>query len=189
MTITDNVKNEIIINKSKFITYLYKINSKDEINIILNNLKNKYKDATHICYAYILDNYIKYDDDNEPSGTAGFPILEVLKKNNLNHIICLVIRYFGGIKLGSNGLIRAYSSSCSSALKLTNIVKLEKKFKIKINMTYSSKKLVDIIINEKNILDKIFNEQVIYYILITKEEKEKIDSLGIPYEIIEENYF
>ena len=71
---------KLIINKSKFITYLYKINSKEDILKILTNLKQEYKDATHIVYAYILDNEIKYNDDNEPTGTSGFPILEVLKK-------------------------------------------------------------------------------------------------------------
>ena len=82
MIIENNCINELIINKSRFITYLYKVHSKEDINNYLINLKKEYKDATHICYAYILDNNIKFDDDNEPSGTAGLPILEVLKKNN-----------------------------------------------------------------------------------------------------------
>ena len=132
MIINSNVINEIIINKSKFITYLYKIKNKDDFFKYYNELKKTYKDATHICYAYIIDNEIKYSDDSEPSGSAGLPIYDVLKKNNLNYIACFVIRYFGGIKLGGSGLIRAYSNCASLALKRTTIVKLEKLYKLKI---------------------------------------------------------
>ena len=125
MIIENNVFNELQINKSKFLTYIYKIKDQDEFFYYLQELKKEYKDATHICYAYILDNTTKFFDDAEPSGTAGLPILDVLKKNNLNHVVCFVIRYFGGIKLGSGGLIRAYSNSTSLCLKKTDIIKLE----------------------------------------------------------------
>ena len=96
-----NIENTITINKSKFITNLISVNNIDEINYNLNIIKNKYKDATHNCYAYIINNNKRFSDDNEPSGTAGLPILDCLEKNNLNYVLCIVTRYFGGIKLGA----------------------------------------------------------------------------------------
>lgn len=117
--IKDIIDNTIIIDKSKFITTLYPVETVEEINFILANVRKKYYDATHNCYAYIIDNgnIQKCSDDGEPSKTAGFPMLDALKKNNLTNILAITTRYFGGIKLGAGGLIRAYSSSVSEALK------------------------------------------------------------------------
>ncbi len=187
MTIKENVINEFIINKSKFITYIYKVNSKDEVLKHLNLLKKNYKDATHICYAYIIDNEIKFNDDKEPSGTSGLPILEVLKKNNLNHLVCFVIRYFGGIKLGSGGLIRAYSNSCSQALKKTNIIPLEKLFKIKLSIPYNFKKL-DSILNTTTIINKTFQKDITYILEVNQTILKKLDNLNQNYIILDENY-
>ena len=114
----------IIINKSKFICELIYINNENEIIKRLNTIKNKYKDATHYCYAYICDNVKRFNDDGEPGGTAGMPILNVLENNNLNHVLCVVIRYFGGIKLGAGGLVRAYSDVTLQAIDI--IEKVEK---------------------------------------------------------------
>ena len=117
--IKDVIENTIIIDKSKFITTLYPVETVEEINLILQAARKKYYDATHNCYAYVIDggNVQKCSDDGEPSKTAGFPMLDVLKKNDLTNILAITTRYFGGIKLGAGGLIRAYSSSVSSALK------------------------------------------------------------------------
>lgn len=188
MTIENNCINELIINKSKFITYLYKINSKEDILKILTNLKQEYKDATHIVYAYILDNEVKYNDDNEPTGTSGFPILEVLKKNNLNHVICICIRYFGGIKLGAGGLIRAYSNSCSLAIKKTTIVALEEKYKIKITFSYDLTSKIDNLINQSNIIEKSYQDDITYYLIVNKNIKDKL-ALITKVEVLEKNYF
>lgn len=188
-TIKENVNNEIIINKSRFITYLYKVRDKEEINNYYEKLKKEYKDATHICYAYILNNEMKYHDDSEPSGTAGLPILEVLKKNNLSYIICFVIRYFGGIKLGSGGLVRAYSNSCSQCLLKTTITPFEKNYKIKLEIDYQTNKLLNSIIDDNNILEKEFTDKIFYLLLINQEIKDKFDDLKIQYEILDNNYF
>lgn len=117
--IKDQLDNTIIIDKSKFITTIYPVNTIEEINNILQATNKKYYDATHNCYAYIIDNgnIQKCSDDGEPSKTAGYPMLDVLKKNNLTNVLAITTRYFGGIKLGAGGLIRAYSSSVSEALK------------------------------------------------------------------------
>ena len=89
----------IIVKNSKFICYTYHVSSIDEINKILDDIRIKYYDTTHVCYAYILDNLKKESDDGEPSGTAGIPMLLVLEKNNLNHVLCIVVRYFGNLHL------------------------------------------------------------------------------------------
>ena len=107
-TIKENLENKIIINKSIFITKLIKIKNVNDFNEKMKEIKNEYKYATHYCYAYIIDNYKKESDDGEPKGTAGIPIIETLDKFKLNYVLCVVIRYFGGIKLGAGGLIRAY---------------------------------------------------------------------------------
>ena len=107
MNSVKNNEHTIIIKNSRFICYIYKVDNIDEINKTLSETRVKYYDATHCCYAYILDNIKKESDDGEPSGTAGIPMLQVLEKNNLNHVLCIVVRYFGKIKLGAGGLVRA----------------------------------------------------------------------------------
>ena len=117
--IKDRIDNTIIIDKSKFITTIYPVETLEQINEILQATNKKHYDATHNCYAYIIDNgnIQKCSDDGEPSKTAGYPMLDVLKKNDLTNALAITTRYFGGIKLGAGGLIRAYSSSVSLALK------------------------------------------------------------------------
>lgn len=164
-----NIENEFIIKKSKFITKLYFVTNEIEIKNILDENKTEYKDATHICYAYILNNVERFNDDSEPSGTAGIPILNVLKNNNLNNVLCIVIRYFGGIKLGAGGLIRAYCSSVSEALNKTEIINVVNGKKIELTFSYDDIKKVNHILNDINIVDKQFDENV-KYIIIVKEK-------------------
>ena len=105
------------IKKSKFIAYYFEVHTKEEVINILNDLKKEHKKAKHIPYAYKIDNDIKKTDDKEPSGTSGMPILNIIEKNNLNHTLIAVVRYFGGIKLGAGGLIRAYSNAAKEVIK------------------------------------------------------------------------
>lgn len=143
--IKEIIENTIIIDKSKFITTIYPVKTVDEINAILQSIRKKYYDATHNCYAYIVDdgNIQKCSDDGEPSKTAGFPMLDVLKKNELTDILAITTRYFGGIKLGAGGLIRAYSSSVSMALKdiPLYVTKLLSIYEIKIQYSDYSKNI------------------------------------------------
>lgn len=106
------------IKKSKFIGLYYEVDTIEEVNLILEDVKKEHKKARHIPYAYKIDNNIKKTDDKEPSGTAGMPILNIIEKNNLNHTLIIVIRYFGGIKLGTGGLIRAYSTTAKEVIKI-----------------------------------------------------------------------
>lgn len=110
---------ELIINKSRFVSYKFEINSLDEVKSILDELKKEHKKCTHICYAYVYSREVvseKCSDDGEPNGTAGYPILNVVKKKNLTNVLVVVVRYFGGIKLGAGGLTRAYTKSAASVL-------------------------------------------------------------------------
>ncbi len=157
--ITNNEK-EYIINKSKFITKLYKVTTEKQIVDILDNIKKEYKDSTHICYAYIIDNIKRFNDDGEPGGTAGMPILNVLENNELNYVFAVVIRYFGGIKLGAGGLVRAYSNSVSETLK-NNIKNLEQNIRIEILFDYSNSKKIDFLLKDLS-KDKYFGNNVRY---------------------------
>lgn len=183
LSITNNV-NQIIIRKSKFICNVFRVFTEVEALELLNEIKNKHKDATHNCYAYIIDNIKRYSDDGEPSGTAGLPILSVLEKNNLNYVLVVVTRYFGGIKLGSNGLIRAYSKSTKDSL---NIEKLNEGKNIIIIFDYKDEKYINNIIKKEDIIKSSYNEQIKYNANISNEDLNKIDNYK--YEIIKDIYF
>ena len=118
-----SIKKEIVIeleiNKSTFINYLIPIVNLEDVHKNLLQLRKKYSDASHHCFAYIIGNnqeVQKYSDDGEPSKTAGYPMMEVLKKQKLTNVLNVCIRYFGGIKLGAGGLVRAYTNSCAKAV-------------------------------------------------------------------------
>lgn len=121
-SIKETITHTIIIKKSQFICTLIPCSDFKEIDSILLIHKNKYLDANHHCMAYIVDNQKKANDDGEPSNTAGKPMLNVLERQELNNVIAIVSRYFGGIKLGAGGLTRAYTQSIAEALKQATIV-------------------------------------------------------------------
>ena len=121
-TIRNQTEFEIVINKSRFIGLLIPISDVEEVPLYLEEARELYPNATHYCYAYIIDQYKKASDDGEPSKTAGMPMLNVLEKNELDHVLAIVIRYFGGIKLGAGGLVRAYSQSVVETLSHADIV-------------------------------------------------------------------
>ena len=175
-TIKD-IENTIIINKSKFITNIFSVDNLDEINDYLEKIKNKYKDATHHCYAYILDNTKRFNDDNEPSGTAGMPILDCLEKNNLNHVLCIVTRYFGGIKLGAGGLVRAYSNSVSNALDTTEKLELIDGYQCLIRFSYNKTDEINKLLESYEIINKNFNNDVEYIANIDNNIKEKLENI------------
>lgn len=187
-TINNNSKYELIIKNSKFITLLYKINNEDIVKKILNNVKEIYPDATHYCYAYIIDNQKKSSDDGEPSKTAGLPILKVLENNQLNHILAIVVRYFGGIKLGANGLIRAYSKCTSNALKENTIKELVQGYNINITFHYQDIKKIDYLLKDIKINSKTFDNSITYNLDIPTTFLNIIINNNIPYQIIKDIY-
>jgi uncharacterized YigZ family protein len=125
LTVAGRGDHEIVIEKSRFISHIARVETEDAAQAFIQEIKKKHKDATHNCSAYMIgeQNQIqKALDDGEPSGTAGVPILEVLKKKELKDTAVVVTRYFGGIKLGAGGLIRAYSKATSEGINTTGVV-------------------------------------------------------------------
>lgn len=173
------------IKKSKFITLLYPISSLEEVDSILQQVKISYKDATHCCFAYNFKNIQKFSDDGEPSGTAGLPIMEVLNKKELNNILCIVVRYFGGIKLGAGGLVRAYSKAVRDAIIQNEIIELVEGYLIKLETTYEEQKQLDYLFSNQ-IIKKEFNEKVFYYLEIKKEDMNLLQNYH--YEILDEKW-
>ena len=165
-TLKNTIENEIEIKKSSFISIIKNIQSIEEFNAYIEELKTKYPKATHYCYGYICGNIEHFSDDGEPGGTAGAPILNVLKKENLNNICCVVIRYFGGIKLGAGGLVRAYTKSVTEALKRAEFIELEIGYKIRLTFQYSQEKQINYVLNNSKVLNKEFLENVVYTVLI-----------------------
>lgn len=130
-TILANSSSELDVKKSKFIANIIKITDEQDAKEKLNQIRKEYSDARHNCYAYIVyDNETKTkieksSDDREPSGTAGIPMLTLLQKNNLVNVLIVVTRYFGGILLGTGGLVRAYTDSSKQALEVAKIIELQ----------------------------------------------------------------
>ncbi len=137
-------ENEIVIERSRFIAHVARVETEEEAQAFIADIKKQHWSANHNCSAYMIgeNNLIqKANDDGEPSGTAGVPMLEVLKKRDLKDTVVVVTRYFGGIKLGAGGLIRAYGKSTSEGLNLTGVVerKLMRIMKTKIDYTWLGK--------------------------------------------------
>ena len=172
--IKNNIDDEQIIKNSRFITRLVKITKKDEVEDILNNVKKEYPKATHYCYAYIVNDYKKTSDDGEPGGTAGMPILNVLEKEYMTSVIAIVVRYFGGIKLGAGGLVRAYSSSVRDTLKKADKILLIEGVQIKITIPYDRQNELNYILKDSEIVDKTFTDKVTYIINCSKDVLEKL---------------
>lgn len=168
-TINNEYIYELEIKKSRFISVLKKVKDITEIDKILSDLKEEYKDATHYCYAYIIDNQKKSSDDNEPGGTAGLPILQALEKNNLNYVLCVVIRYFGGIKLGAGGLIRAYSKATSEAIRNSEKIELIKGLEIKFTTNYEEQKRIDYLLKDYQ-FTKEYGTSITYHALIPEDD-------------------
>jgi uncharacterized YigZ family protein len=124
-TVKTSGENEITIERSRFIAYADRAETEEEATLFIDTIKKKHRDASHNCSAYIIgehDEFQKANDDGEPSGTAGKPMLELLKKMGLKDTVVVVTRYFGGIKLGSGGLIRAYGQATKEGMLSTGII-------------------------------------------------------------------
>ena len=168
--IKEDIMNEMIIKHSRFITFLIKCERKKDIKALLSKIKLEYPKANHYCYAYRLYDSQGSSDDGEPSGTAGLPILNVLEKESISNILCIVVRYFGGIKLGGGGLIRAYSKSASVALSFANKEKLVLGYKIKLFFDYHQQREIDYLLKDTKVIYKNFDYMITYTILTTNLE-------------------
>lgn len=158
----DKVTNTIIIEKSKFITNIFPVKNIDEVNQLLKEINKKYYDSTHNCYAYILDsgNIQKCSDEGEPQKTAGYPMLDVLLKNELTNVLAVTTRYFGGIKLGAGGLVRAYSKSVSEALKEAKFVQKRLLKIYQIEMNYPTYNRLSSFLDNYQIISQSFSTEI-----------------------------
>lgn len=165
LTIKNEGSTEVLIQKSRFIGYVKRTETEEEAQAFIQEIKKKHHDATHNCSAYMIgehDQIQKANDDGEPSGTAGVPMLEVLKKQNLKDTTIVVTRYFGGIKLGAGGLIRAYGNTTSQAIRATGVVsrQLMQCFSVTIDYTLLGKlenelRQSDYILKDINYLEQV----------------------------------
>lgn len=185
-TINDYGEDEYIIDKSTFIGYSKPIESEEEALEFIEKINKKHYDATHNCYAYVYgkDSIIqRFSDDGEPSGTAGVPILEVMKKEDLRNMVIVVTRYFGGIKLGAGGLIRAYTKGAKIAVDAGIVVNktIHEELEIKIDYTLYGA-MENFLMTNKYIVDNtVYDEAVNIFVAIKYDEvesfKEKLVNL------------
>lgn len=177
LSVAGETQTEKIIEKSRFITISRRVECEEEAKEFIAEISKKYADATHNCYAYICDklgNFLRFSDDGEPQGTAGMPILEVIKSKRLSEVAVVVTRYFGGVKLGAGGLLRAYSGCAAENLDVAQKVLYETCSEIKIIIDYP---LVDTAMryfNETNadILITEYLNAVIFTVAVKKAEEE-----------------
>lgn len=145
VTVAQSVSVETVVKRSRFIGYVMPISDEETAQRLLAEIRKENSFATHLCYAYITDTSgfaARYSDDGEPKGTAGRPILEVLKKRGIVRCAIAVVRYFGGIKLGTGGLLRAYSDSAAAALDAATLVRYETKRCFELQLDYETASLI-----------------------------------------------
>ncbi len=161
---------ELWINKSRFIGDVFHVASEDEALEKIQSIRDTYPDATHHCYAYYIgvDSIIKrFNDDGEPGGTAGMPILQVIEQREIENVLVVVTRYFGGIKLGAGGLVRAYSKTTARALDRAGRVWMELCDKGILTIEYEYLGSVEYFLNQNNIpiLDTIYEDKVYIHVI------------------------
>ena len=176
-TIKEPVESQINIKKSNFIARLYPAKNKREAKEIINMVSNEFADATHNCTAYIVSDSQGYDDNGEPSGTAGKPMMNVLVKKDLHNVVAIVTRYFGGIKLGAGGLVRAYSHAVLAAIEEAEIIEMEVFDVYKARFDYKNIKEIDSEVRRYNlnVIKKEYDSQVSY--LIASNNKNIIGNI------------
>lgn len=193
-TISENTTAEIVEKKSRFIANIFYVESVQEAERIIKETKKKYFDARHNCFAFSIfsqDGIInRFSDDGEPSGTAGAPILNILTSKKLNNVLVIVTRYFGGILLGTGGLVRAYTGATIEALK--NIKEIEKELGIeaKIEISYSDFEKTKYYLNQNQIkiLRAEYNENVAIYVETSENKFQNmiLNKIDLNFNIIKE---
>lgn len=175
-------RNELIINKSKFIGTAVPVESEEKAIEFIDEIRKEFRDASHNCYAYVIGenkNIQRYSDDGEPSGTAGMPILNVISQENLVNVAVVVTRYFGGVLLGTGGLARAYTKGCKIALENGEIVDKDLYYDVFFNLNYTllGKMENELLKNGFIVKDKIYSENVEFQLIVRDDETDRIISL------------
>ncbi len=183
-TIKQETSSEVIEKKSKFIANLYHVQTEQEAEEIIQKIRKKYYDAKHHCYAYSImeANGIvnKMSDDGEPSGTAGSPMLTILQKQELRNVLIVVTRYFGGILLGTGGLVRAYSEATLQAIQKAELVEEQRGYELELTINYPELEKIQYYCRKNAIVitNVEYEEKVKCRLEVTKQEKEKILKLN-----------
>lgn len=168
--------------KSKFIGYICPVYSKEEAEAFIMKIKAMHPQATHNCSAYSIKEggkeFFKVDDDGEPSGTAGKPMGDIIQYMEVQNVVVVATRYFGGVKLGAGGLIRNYAKTCKLAILEAGIVDYVKKEKVTIEFPYDKIAEITKILGEIEILEKSFLERVIYQLEIDEKTKNALEETG-----------
>ncbi|MGB0404738.1 MAG: IMPACT family protein [Fusobacterium sp.] len=156
--------------------------TKEEAEKYIEEIKNKHKDATHNCSAYkVIENgqeYFKVDDDGEPKGTSGKPMGEILTYMEIDNVVVIATRYFGGIKLGAGGLVRAYAKTAKLSVQASEIIEYVKKEIYLIEFSYDKVSEIDKLLNDKeNIIEKGYNDKVFYKVNLSEEFFNKINKI------------
>jgi len=194
-TIAHEVEAEIVEKKSKFIAHIYPVQTEEEVQALLEAIRKKHYDARHHCYAYRIMPPIegnasileKMSDDGEPSGTAGAPLLTILRKQALGNCLVVVTRYFGGILLGTGGLVRAYSEACQKAINMAPIVEEQAGKEISIVLPYGSLENLKYVLYKKGIeISHIeYGNEVRLICEVTSEELEIVEEMRRQFQIQE----
>ena len=181
ITIKENSYDEFVEKKSTFITHLVRVTSEEEARGFIQKMKKKHYDATHVCSCYVVgDNneITRANDDGEPSGTAGAPMLDVLVKNEIKNVCATVIRYFGGTKLGTGGLVRAYGGGVINALKNAPLVERKDALEIRLELDYSLNGKIEYEIEKTNFIvnNLEYTDKIIYTIYVMEEDYDSFQS-------------
>ena len=181
ITIKENSYDEFVEKKSTFITHLVRVTSEEEAREFIQKMKKKHYDATHVCSCYVVgDNneITRANDDGEPSGTAGAPMLDVLVKNEIKNVCATVIRYFGGTKLGTGGLVRAYGGSVINALKNATLVERKDALEIRLELDYNLNGKIEYEIEKTNFIvnNLEYTDKIIYTIYVMEEDYDSFQS-------------
>ncbi len=176
-TVAGYGEDEIVIERSRFIGYAQRVTSEEEATAFIAMIKKKHWDATHNCSAFVIgenDQIQRSSDDGEPSGTAGKPILECIKKNGCKDTVVVVTRYFGGIKLGAGGLVRAYTAGTVTALKAAGIVihQLHHNISVRVDYTWWGKVENELRIGQQRVKQTDFTDRVTVHLLLPDGEEE-----------------
>jgi uncharacterized YigZ family protein len=181
LSVSGECVTEKTIEKSKFITTSRHVEGEDEARAFVEQISKKYADATHNCYAYVADdlgNLLRFSDDGEPQGTAGMPMLDVLRAQNLKQVAVVVTRYFGGIKLGAGGLVRAYSGGVAenllSAKKVCYELCAENKYTV--DYTFVDATLRYFGERDCDLIDTEYSDRVIFTIAVKKAKEQEFNA-------------
>lgn len=200
-TIKENSTAEVVEKKSKFIANIYYIESVEQVEELLKETRKKYFDARHICFVYSIcteEGVVnKFSDDGEPSGTAGAPMLNIITSKELSNILIIVTRYFGGILLGTGGLVRAYTEASTEALKKCDFIEKDIGIEVKFEVTYTNLEKLKYYFRQNNIhISNVdYKEKICVKAEMTEKFLEEIisnrDNLNfniVKHEVIEKKY-